>query len=179
MTDQDWHKQVDLYLFRIQQQDKRALQALYDLTSAKILGLITRITNDRHEAEDILQEVYIKIWQQAQQYHGSGSAWGWLCVLSRHCAIDRIRQWKKSRYESTDELPEFLEALTDSTELSNKHWIGQCLKKLKPKPRKAILLSCLKGYTHSELTVKLEAPLGTVKAWLRRGMQELQQCLAA
>lgn len=178
MTDPHWLKQIDQHLYRIQQHDKQALQSLYRLTSAKLLGLITRITDDRYEAEDILQEIYVKVWQQAKLYTGSGSAWGWLCVLARHRAIDRIRSLK-NRHGSTDEHPELLDTLLAPTELSNNRWLGQCLEKLNAKPRKAILLSCLKGYTHAELTVQLEAPLGTVKAWIRRGMKELQQCLVA
>lgn len=178
MTNPHWLKQIDQTLYGIQRHDKEALNTLYQLTSAKLMGLITRITDDRFEAEDILQEVYVKVWQQAKQYTGSGSAWGWLCVLARHRAIDRIRSLK-NRHDSTEELPDLLDALTENLEPSNSRWLGQCLEKLNVKPRTAILLSCLKGYTHSELTTKLEAPLGTVKAWIRRGMRELQQCLAA
>lgn len=179
MADSDWLKQIDQELYRIQRQDKLALQKLYTLTATKLLGLITRIVNDRHEAEDILQEVFVKIWQQAHQYNGSGSAWGWICVLARHRAIDRLRSLKNRSYDSTDELPELLEQLTEINDMSDSHWLGQCLEKLKAQPREAILLSCLKGYSHSELSAELSAPLGTVKAWIRRGLQELKQCLAA
>ena len=190
MTDTHWLRQIDQQLYGIQRQDPAALHTLYQLTSAKLLGLIQRIIADAHEAQDILQEVYIKVWQQAQQYTGSGSAWGWLCVLARHRAIDRIRALKH-RHLATDTPPEVLDGLlenasainssdsSDNSELVNRHWLGQCLKQLKPQPRNAILLSCLKGYSHSEITEQLQAPLGTIKAWIRRGMQELQQCLNA
>jgi RNA polymerase sigma-70 factor (ECF subfamily) len=179
VSDSDWLKQVDQQLYHVQRQDKLALKKLYTLTATKLLGLITRVVNDRHEAEDILQEVFVKVWQQANQYTGSGSAWGWVCVMARHRAIDRLRSLKNRSYESTDELPELLEQLTELNDMSDNHWLGQCLQKLKPRPKEAILLSCLKGYSHRELSAELSAPLGTVKAWVRRGLQELKECLAA
>ena len=179
MADSDWIAEIDQLLYRIQRQDKLALNTLYTLSSTKLLGLILRIVNDRHEAEDILQEVFVKVWQQSKKYSGSGTAWGWVCVLARHSAIDRLRKLNKHRHDSTDEAPELLDQLSELNDLSDSHWIGQCLAKLKEQPRQAILLGCVKGYSHAELSEELSAPLGTVKAWVRRGLQELKQCLAA
>lgn len=179
MIDPETVEQINSLLYRIQRQDKLALKKLYDLSHSKLFSLIVRIVNDSHEAEDVLQEVYIKVWQQANKYKGSGSAWGWLCVLARNSSIDRLRSLKKRHYDSTDESPELLELLSESHDASDSHWLGQCLETLKAQTREAILLSYVKGYSHSELSAQMSAPLGTVKAWLRRGMQELKECLAA
>ncbi len=183
MTDNNWSTEVDALLYQIQSQDKLALKKLYDLTAQKLLGLIIRIVNDRHEAEDILQEVFVKIWQQSNHYSGSGSAWGWVCVMSRNSAIDRLRRLKNRAHESTDEAPELLnqllEDISHEDSFTQNHWIGRCLETLKPQPRQAIVLSYVNGYSHGELSEKMAVPLGTVKAWIRRGLQELKQCLVA
>ncbi len=179
MIDPEIVKQIDSLLYRIQRQDKLALKKLYELSNTRLLSLILRILNDTHEAEDVLQELYIKVWQQANKYSGSGSAWGWLCTLARNGAIDRLRSLKRRSYESTDDSPELLDLLSEANMADDNHWLGQCLAKLKAQTREAILLSYVKGYSHSELSTQLDTPLGTIKAWLRRGMQELKQCLAA
>jgi len=179
VAESEFSTTVDQLLYRIQRQDSLALKNLYEVSHGKILGLITRIVHDRHEAEDVLQEVFVKVWQQSMKYTGSGSAWGWICVLARNSAIDRLRSLKSRSYVSADESPELLDQLANASDLTDRHWLGQCLKGLKPQTREAILLSYVKGYSHSELSEKLAAPLGTVKAWVRRGLQELKQCLAA
>lgn len=183
MVEQHWLAEVNILLRQIQRQDKLALKKLYDLIAEKLLGLIIRIVKDQHEAEDILQEVFVSIWQQANRYTGSGSAWGWVCIVSRNRAIDRLRSLKARSHDSTDELPELLDnlSLAASKERSytDNRWIGQCLEKLNPQPREAIILSYVSGYSHSELSQKMAVPLGTVKAWIRRGLQELKQCLVA
>jgi RNA polymerase sigma-70 factor (ECF subfamily) len=179
VTDINWLTETNSLLYRIQRQDKHALKNLYDLSSTKLLGLIVRIVKNKHEAEDVLQEVFIAVWQQAGKYTGSGSAWGWICVLARNRAVDRLRSLQAHPQDSTDTYPELLNQLTEINDLSDRHWIGQCLAQLKPRSQQAILMSCVQGYSHSELSEEMSEPLGTVKAWIRRGLQELKQCLAA
>lgn len=179
MTDSDWLTEISSLLLLIQRQDAIALRRLYDITNPKILGLINRIVNNTHEAEDVLQEVFIKVWQQSAKYNGSGSAWGWICVLARNCAIDRLRSIQAKGHVSTDESPELLNQLFEDNDVINHHWLGECLKELKPKTSNAILLSYVNGYSNSELAIKLALPLGTVKAIIRRGLQELKKCLVA
>ncbi len=179
MTNSDWPSQINTLLYRIQRQDKLALREFYELVATKLLALIQRIVGDQSEAEDILQEVILKIWQQSDKYTGSGSAWGWVCVLARNASLDRLRSAKRRPNDSLDESPELLEKLSETHDLSDNHWLGQCLVKLKPQVQEAIVLSYVNGYSHGELSEKLSLPLGTVKAWIRRGLQELKQCLAA
>jgi len=179
VTDSDWLTEISSLLRLIQRQDAIAMRRLYDITYPRISGLITRIVHDSHETEDVLQEVFIKIWQQSGQYTGSGSAWGWICVLARHSAIDRLRSLQARGHLSTDESPELLNQLFEDNEVVNHHWLGTCLKELKPKASNAILLSYVNGYSNSELAQKLSLPLGTVKALIRRGLQELKKCLVA
>ncbi len=180
MIEPEWTAQVNALLYRIQKKDSVALKLLYDMTASKLLGLLNRILNDPSEAEDVLQEIFIKLWHQANKYNGSGTAWGWICVLARNQAIDRLRSTARTRsQDSTDASPELLNALVGVDNTSDTHWIGKCLSVLKPQTRDAILLSYIDGYSHSELSEQFTVPLGTIKAWIRRGLQELKQCLAA
>lgn len=179
MPDNDWLDKLNPLIYRIQRQDKLALQILYDLSAARLLANIMRIVHHQYDAEDILQEVFIKVWQQAHKYTGTGSAWGWLCVLARHTAIDRLRHLRAHPYESTDDTPELLNQLMTANDDVTQHSITRCLEQLKPQAQQAILLSYVHGYSHGELTTKLATPLGTIKAWIRRGLGELKQCLVA
>lgn len=155
-------------------------KTLYDVSAQKLFAISLRVIGDRAEAEDVLQEVFVKVWNQAKQYTGSGSAWGWICLLTRHSAIDRQRSLKKHIHDSLDSPSIVGDEWQSVVELSdNTLWLNHCLQQLKPTMRKAILLSYVTGYSHGEISEVLSTPLGTVKAWVRRGLQELKQCLAA
>jgi len=175
----EWCYQVNALLYRVQKQDKQALQSLYELTSGKLLGLIFRIVKDEPEAEDVLQDVFIKVWLQANQYDGKGNAWAWLCVMVRNSSLDRLRKIQKHPHVSTDEDEELLNSLTEEFDAHNNIALNRCLYTLKNQVRNSILMSYLHGYSHSELAKTMSVPLGTMKAWIRRGLQELKLCLEA
>lgn len=175
----EWGHQVNALLYRVQVQDRQALKFLYELTSSKLLGLIFRIVKDESEAEDVLQDVFIKVWLQANQYDGKGSAWGWLCVMARNSSLDRLRKVQKHPHVSTDEDEELLNSLIEEFDEPANIALNRCLMALKEQVRKSILMSYLHGYSHSDLADKMAIPLGTMKAWCRRGLQELKLCLEA
>ncbi len=178
MADADWLNNINLLLYRIQQNDKLALKELYGFAGGKLLAIIVRIVKDREEAEDTLQEVFIKVWEQSNKYSGRGSAWGWLCVLARHSALDRLRSLNSHPHSSIHDDEEWLEGLFEADNASTTHSINRCLGHLKEQTRKSILMSFVYGHSHGEVSSELSVPLGTVKAWIRRGLQELKQCLA-
>ncbi len=172
-----FNKTITALIYRLQQQDKQALKQLYDECSTRLLTIIIRILNDPHEAEDVLQDTFVKLWHQSHKYSGTGSAWGWLCVMARNAAIDKRRSLGHQPL-SIEEEPSLLETLTSETHVVLDHYgVERCLQQLKERPRQAVLLAFVQGHSHSELAQQLSAPLGTVKAWVRRGLQELRQCL--
>lgn len=187
VSDPEWMLEINQLLYSIQRRDKSALQRLVQSAAPKLLGIIHRILNNQQEAEDCLQEVLIKVWQQASQFSGTGSAWGWLCVLARNTALDRLRSLSTRSYLSLDanddDSGHLLQSLFEShgaePQALNRHALNNCLSKLKPQPRQSILLSFVYGYSHAELVERLQSPAGTIKAWIRRGLQELKTCLAA
>jgi RNA polymerase sigma-70 factor (ECF subfamily) len=174
-----WNSDINQLLTMIKRNDKTALKVLYDEANGKLLGIIMRIVHDRYEAEECLQEVFVKIWEQADKYSGTGSAWGWLCVLTRNAALDQLRRLRAHPHISTDDHDNtLLNTLFNEEDLNQEHSIQRCLSRLKEQPRQAILLSFIHGYSHGELSAQLNTPLGTIKAWVRRGLLELKTCLA-
>lgn len=178
MEKQEWHQQINALMYRIQQQDKQALQQLYQLAGEKMLTAILCILANKADAEDVLQEVFIKVWQKSGQYTGQGQAWGWLCVTARHSALDRLRSMKvQSQRTVSEEDEDLADTLLQEIDHANTLSLNHCLSTLKEQARKSIVLSYVHGYSHNELADKMSTPLGTIKAWIRRGLQELKLCL--
>ncbi|WP_187424872.1 RNA polymerase sigma factor [Marinomonas sp. IMCC 4694] len=175
--DEEWHRQVKALMYRIQQQDSLALSMLYQLTSAKLFGLIYRIVKEEAEAEDVLQEVFLKIWLNASKFSGKGSAWAWLCVMSRNSSLDRWRKIQQHPHISTEDSSDLLDLLVEENDLSDHIAMNRCLYSLKEQARNCILKSYLYGHSHSDLAKAMSVPLGTMKAWVRRGLKELKECL--
>ncbi|MFY0663699.1 MAG: RNA polymerase sigma factor [Natronospirillum sp.] len=168
-----------LLLHRLQQRDHAALQRLYELTSARLMAVIMRILNDESDSADVLQELYLKLWQWPDRFVPGGSAWGWLCVVARHAALDHLKHRQRRREDALTEVEHMVQVLVNPTEALSLSEAGvdRCMAGLAEDPRRAILLSYLHGYSQHELVTVMQRPLGTIKSWLRRGLQELKQCL--
>lgn len=160
-----------------------ALEDIYRRTSAKLFSVILRILGDRNEAEDVLQEVYITVWNRAGSYDpGRGvSPITWLAAVARNRAIDRMRSRAVRRTQPLEVVAEApdpaapawvaLETADDSRRLAS------CLEALDPKQSTAIRTAFFDGVTYEALALKIGAPLGTVKSWIRRGLASLKACL--
>lgn len=160
--------------------DKTAFAALYREVSAKLFGVALRICGSREVAEEVLQEGFVAIWAGAADYHPvRGPAMGWLVTIVRHCAIDQLRrqQSRPEGHRAPEELLEnFAQAGSPDTGAEMRA-LRRCLDELDPQPRRAILLAYLYGLTREELATRLSVPLGTIKSWIRRGLERLQRCL--
>ena len=162
--------------------DQRALLALYDATSSKLFGVILRISRREHWAEEILQDVYLKVWQAADGYNASrGRPMTWLINIARNRAIDFLRGAEHSASERSDELPEHLVSDLDplrSTETRDEmQRLAGCLSLLGEAQRECVLMIYHQGYTPSEVSQARGHPLGTVKTWIRRGLEQLRKCM--
>ena len=166
--------------------NQQAFKALYDETSPILYALALRMLGQKHLAEECLQEAYLKIWQKATSFDSSkSSTLTWMYTITKNTALDKLRA-KKSRPQQSV-IDEFdLSTLSSSSptpeamaSLGNdiKHYL-ESLKDLKPLQRECIMLSSYYGHTHKELADKLGLPLGTVKAWIRRGKQQLLSATA-
>ncbi|MBL4786383.1 MAG: sigma-70 family RNA polymerase sigma factor [Cohaesibacteraceae bacterium] len=161
--------------------DRNAFDALYAHTSAKLFGVLLRLLRDRAEAEDALQEVYIKIWQRSSQYAQSeSSAMSWLIVIARYHAIDRLRARKMpllpidDSFEIVDKAPDPEASALASSQRAQ---IDECLARLEKQKANAIRGAYLEGYSYQELANKNDIPLNTMRTWLRRSLLKLKECL--
>ncbi|NVD44617.1 sigma-70 family RNA polymerase sigma factor [Qipengyuania atrilutea] len=163
--------------------NRAALREVYDMTSAKLLGVILRIMRDRDHAEDVLQEVYVKVWRRAARFDASkASPITWLCTIARNTAIDALRRSGKhgeavgdSLPEVEDEAPLAEDMLCDAEDHDR---LVRCLEALEQDQRRSIRMSFYDGLTHSQLADRMSVPLGTLKSWIRRGLSSLKGCLA-
>jgi RNA polymerase sigma-70 factor (ECF subfamily) len=160
--------------------DRAAFKDLYDAESPRLHGLALRITRQPALAADAVHDALLQAWQRASRFDPSrGSAAAWLTGLVRYRAIDAV---SKRAHEVTGmELPEEADTTPGALERLLASAAGQalhrCLGLLEERQRQAILLAFVDGLSHAELAVKLAAPLGTVKSWVRRGLAGLKGCL--
>lgn len=169
---------------RVAAGDRDALRQLYDATSAKLFGVCLRILSDREESEDVLQDVYVTIWRRADRFDASrASVMTWLSTIARNRSIDRLRARGPMAYaEPVDELEiadgaDSAETLLSAADDRNK--LQGCLSELDERTEKVIRTAFFEGVTYEALARRMDAPLGTVKSWIRRGLAKLKGCLQA
>lgn len=175
-------------LERVALQDAAALKALYDRTSPKLYGLALRVVRRREAAEDVLQESFLAVWRLAGDYRASLSPpMAWLGLIVRSRALDQLRRRASERESQTQPFDEPLaEGLAgegpgpmDTAQAGEQAWaLHQCLRQLESRQREVLSLAYLRDLSHSELAAQLRLPLGTVKTWIRRGLDQLRTCMA-
>jgi RNA polymerase sigma-70 factor (ECF subfamily) len=171
-------------LTRISRGENAALEKLYHRTSAKLFGVCLRILTDRAEAEDVLQEVYLTVWNKAAQFDAERgpSPITWLVSIARNRALDRLRA-KKQRFGGLDEAAEIadLSPLADAAlaarETSER--LAACLQQLDDRAATAIRSAFFGGQTYDLLARAAEIPLGSMKSLIRRGLMRLKDCLGS
>lgn len=158
--------------------DQRAFEKLYQQTAERILGVLTRLIQNREIAEECLQEAFIQIWRRAADYDSSkGQPLTWMTAIARYRALDRLRKTPRETHDT--ELAEAAESDWQLSDLSpaESTALNGCLADLEPTARQAIVMSYVEGYSHGELEQHFSTPLGTIKSWIRRGVQALKKCL--
>ena len=175
--------------------DRAAFATLYEQTSPHLFAVVLRINRDRAQAEDILQEVYVKVWRAAQSFDAAQSQpLTWLTSIARHRAIDSLRRQQTQPrlqtpvaaaggtdaedddvYETVaDAAPGPLDLLSRATDARA---LGECMEKLSALQRQSVALAFYQGLSHAEVADQLRQPLGTVKSWVRRALLTLKSCL--
>lgn len=161
--------------------DRAAFKIVYERTSAKLFGVCLRILNDRSEAEEVLQETYVKVWRNAGRYvQAKASPISWLAAIARNQSIDRLRARKPQagELEEAAEKPDDGPSPEASTVASDEHRrLAACLAKLDGTHAEAVRSAFIEGYTYEELAVRMDVPLGTMKSWIRRSLLKLRDCL--
>lgn len=169
-------------LRKVAQGDRAALRDVYDRTSAKLFGVCLRILNDRQEAEDVLQEVYLTVWRRADSFDaGKASPITWLVSIGRNRSIDRLRSGKSRRSAPLDEAAEIADSAPTAVaiiETNDEHArLAGCIEQLDPKHATSVRTAFFEGVTYDALAKAAGVPLGTMKGWIRRSLQSLRTCL--
>ena len=163
--------------------DEVALAQLYDRYRVILFGLLMRILNNREEAEDVLQEVFLQVWRKAEDFdEDRGRPFTWLVTLARSRGIDRLRTLgarERVAEASAREAPEEVsDAATDAFKSEQRGIVSDALAKLPDEQKRPLMLAYFDGLTQSEIATHLGAPLGTVKTRMRTGLIRLRELLA-
>lgn len=168
-------------LDNVRRGDSAALSALYDRTSAKLYGICVRLLGRGSEADDVLQEVYVTVWQKAARFDSDkASPITWLSVIARNKAIDRLRA-RRLPTSTLDEALQVADASPDALQLIERRQenarLSDCLDELEMRQKTMIRAAFLDGATYPQLAEREAVPLGTMKSWIRRGLHRLRECL--
>lgn len=173
MLDND---QLEPLLARTALKDREAFRRLYELSAPHLLGVAVRILQTRGTAEEALQDAFVQIWQRAGTYRPEKArASTWMTSIVRYRALDTLR--RSGRETSIDDVPETALPSTPAAGTTAEPALRRCLGELPPSYQQCLSLAFVEGYTHQQLSQKLGTPLGTVKSWIRRGLQQLKECL--
>jgi RNA polymerase sigma-70 factor (ECF subfamily) len=166
-------------LARVAHGDRAAFRSLYDAAAPHLMGVAMTLLRRRDLADDLLQDAFLAIWQKAGQFSDQrGTPMAWMAMIVRHRAIDRMRTAKRRPQETSSEealaqTPAFAEPMA----ASDGRDVAKALAGLPDSQRRAVTLAFFEGLTHEELAGRLNAPLGTVKSWIRRGLLALKESL--
>jgi len=175
--------QLAAALVRAGEGDRTALKIVYEDTSAKLFGICLRILNDRSEAEDVLQDVYVTVWRKAASFDpGRASPITWMVAIARNRSIDRLRSraagGRLEPIEAADVVSDPAPAALERVELAQQQQrLARCLEELDARHATAIRAAFLDGATYEHLAARTNVPLGTMKSWIRRALLKLRACL--
>lgn len=179
MDEEDLH---DL-LARIALSDRGAFRALYARTGGKLFGVALRILNDRSDAEEAVQEAYVKVWHNAASFQASrGSPMAWLVSVVRNQAIDVLRARRAPARDVTQmhDLPDAAPTPEGAALAGDdRRRIRVCLDELPQDRARAVTAAYVEGYSYAELAQHYEVPLNTMRTWLRRALISLRECLGS
>jgi RNA polymerase sigma-70 factor (ECF subfamily) len=173
-------------LARVAIGDHSSFRRLYDATAPSLLGVALRILRDRARAEDVVQEAFVGVWHRAASYReDAGAPMAWLTAIVRNRALDAMRSESRHRADSLTDDEETMEDIEDErpgpmallTQAADALAIRACLETIDGSQRQCLALAYYHGLSHSEMAAHLGSPIGSVKVWLRRGLEKIRRCL--
>lgn len=168
-------------ILKVSQGDKAAFRELYEQVSPQLYGVALRLLRRRDLAEDMVQDVFLTLWHAADQYDVSrGSVRTWLSTITRNRCIDYLRR-QPAPASNIDEVPleacagfDPQQAVLSADDIKI---LSECLSELNDQQRCAVLLAYFDGSTHQQVAQQMQSPLGSVKTWIRRGLDALKNCM--
>jgi RNA polymerase sigma factor (sigma-70 family) len=169
-------------------QREEAFRRLYELSSGKLYGIALRVVGNREWAEDVLQDAFLNVWRTAGNYRSSLSPpLAWMGVIVRSRALDFLRRRAAERVDAAQQpdgdvdetVADPADSPMDTAHASAQAWaLHECLRQLDSRYREVLSLAYLRDLSHGELAAQLKLPVGTVKTWIRRGIEHLRGCMA-
>jgi RNA polymerase sigma factor (sigma-70 family) len=183
--------QMHIWLVAVARQDASAFRSLYEATSPKLFGFVLRILQKRELAEEVLQESFVNIWNNASSYQSSLAApMTWMTTIVRNRAFDLLRKLSNGQQHDVEIDAEYFDSDVMSAlesgeatplqalELSqDAAALASCMSRLEALHRQAMALAFYHDLSHSEVAVQMNLPMGTIKTWIRRGLDKLRTCL--
>jgi RNA polymerase sigma-70 factor (ECF subfamily) len=179
--------QLEQLLARIALRDQQALRKLYDKVAARLNGIAMKILRDAELSNDVLQETFLQIWNNAGEYRRHQSEpMTWMTSLLRYRTLDKLKaenneQKRRDQYEEVQTLldddnagPTPMQGLLNMETGSQ---LNHCLETLETANKNAILMAYYYGYSREDIAIHVEQPINTVKSWLKRGLARLAKCL--
>jgi RNA polymerase sigma-70 factor (ECF subfamily) len=177
MTTED----ISKLIMRTALRDRAAFDELYYAVSAKLFGVCLRVLKDREDAEEAVQEVFVKVWTKADRFAVSQhSPMSWLIAIARNHAIDRLRARAsegakpEAAHDPPDPAPGPEDTLMAKAQTAA---VERCLDELEAARAAAVRSAYIDGDSYTELAERHDVPLNTMRTWLRRGLQKLRECL--
>ncbi len=164
--------------------ERAAFRALYDRTAPKLLGVVLRIIRDRAVAEDVVQDAYLRIWQNAASYAPeAGQPMTWMASIARNRAIDVARRRREVLVGPTEDGEDWFALLADPRDREgdflDADGLRRCLARVEEEQRRCIVLAYMEGWSREELAERFGRNVNTIKTWLHRGLASLRACLGA
>jgi len=181
-SEESGRQRLERLMREVARRDRTAFRALYDATRAKLYGVILSILRERTAADDILQEIYVKIWDRAADFDpAKASPITWMTTIARNRALDEVRRPRVT----VDLPPEALERVAgdDPHPLERREWSEElqrlmaCLAALAEERRQMVLLAYYRGWTREALSKRFDRPVPTIKTLLHRSLAQLRGCL--
>lgn len=170
-TTEEKDRELDRLLLRVGQGDREAFARLYGLTRGAVYALALSLLRDAHEAQDVAQDVYVKVWESAPAYRSQGSPMAWLLTVARNLARSRLRQSGR-QIELDEEAWNAIPAAVPDVE--ERQFLRGALARLGTEEREIVLLHAVTGLKHREIAQLLELPLSTVLSKYHRGLKKLK-----
>lgn len=185
------HLQLQQLLARTALGERHAFKQLYSASAPTLFGVALRILGKREQAEDVLQEAFVSIWNRAGSYSPQTSQpMTWMTAIVRNRCLDHLRSNTRHQADSLDDetgagarvkdiATDQPSALTLLEQASEAMQVRACLETIEGSQRQSLALAFYQGMSHAEVADHLKAPIGSVKAWIRRGLMRIKRCLEA
>lgn len=170
-------------LYAVADRDQAAFARLYDLTSARVYGMVLRVLRDAGFSEETTQEVFLQVWKTADRYDANqGSPLAWMMTLAHRRAVDRVRSEqsgtdREALYGSSTHSPAHDEVLESVTQTLESESVVRCLETLTATQRESVRMAYYNGWTYREVAERLDVAVPTVKSRIRDGLIKLKTCL--